>query len=66
MLHLPSEVNGVAVVDITNPREPRFATSFRDPIMKKTYGAALRGELLFIGAREGNSLVVLNHLRLEE
>jgi len=66
MLHLPSEVNGVAVVDVTNPREPRFVTSFRDPIMKKTCGAALRGELLFVGAREGNSLVALNRLRLEE
>ncbi|MBN1343670.1 MAG: hypothetical protein JXQ73_13360 [Phycisphaerae bacterium] len=58
--------DGVAVVDIGNPQEPRFVTSFRDPVMKKTYGVAARGDLLFVGAREGNSLVVLDRLKLEE
>lgn len=58
--------DGVAVVDITNPQEPRFVKSFRHPVMKKTYGVAARGDLLFVGAREGNSLVVLDRLKLEE
>ncbi|NQT17409.1 MAG: hypothetical protein HQ582_31935 [Planctomycetes bacterium] len=57
--------DGVAVVDIADPRKPKFVTSFRDPVMKKAYGAALRGDLLFVGARDGNSLVVLDRQKLE-
>ncbi len=51
--------DGIAVVDIADPMNPRFLTSFRDPVMKKTYGVALHDGLLFVGAREGNSLVVM-------
>ena len=58
--------DGVAVVDITKPQAPRFVNSYRAPVMKKTYGVAVRGDLLFVGAREGNSLVVLNRLQLEK
>ncbi len=57
--------DGVAVVDIADPINPRFLTSFRDPVMKKTYGVALHDGLLFVGAREGNSLVVIAPRRLE-
>jgi hypothetical protein len=57
--------DGVAVVDISDPTQPRFLTAFRDPVMKKAYGAAVRGNLLLVGAREGNSLVVLNRRKLE-
>jgi len=56
---------GVAVVDIADPRKPRFLASFRHPVMKKAYGAALRGDLLFVGARDGNSLAVLDRRKLE-
>ena len=43
--------DGVAVVDIADPMNPRFLTSFRDPVLKKTYGVALHDGLLFVGAR---------------
>ena len=58
--------DGVAVVNIADPRKPKFLTSFRDPVMKKAYGVALRGDLLFVGARDGNSLVVLDRRKLEQ
>ncbi|MBN1346952.1 MAG: hypothetical protein JXQ73_29955 [Phycisphaerae bacterium] len=58
--------DGVAVVDVTDPRQPRFVSSFRDPVMRKTYGVAARGDLLCVGAREGNSLLVLNRHKLEQ
>ncbi len=58
--------HGVAVVDITNKQKPLFLTSIQKPIFKKTYGIALRDELLYVGAREGNSLVILNRLALEQ
>lgn len=52
--------DGVAVADIADPARPRFVTRFNDPvILKKTYGIAARGDLLFVGAREGNSLSVM-------
>ncbi len=57
---------GVAVVDIADPMKPRFLTAFQDPIMKKTYGAAVRGDLLFVVAREGNSLMILDRNKLEK
>ena len=57
--------DGVAVVDVSDAQKPRFVNSFRDPVMRKTYGVAVRGDLLFVGAREGNSLVVLNRHKLE-
>ncbi len=57
--------DGVAIVDIADPFNPRFLASFRDPVMKKTYGAAVHKGLLFVGAREGNSLVVLAPHALE-
>ncbi len=57
--------DGVAVVDIADPMNPRFLTSFRDPVMKKTYGVAVHDGLLFVGAREGNSLVVMAPRTLE-
>ena len=58
--------NGVAVVDIADPLQPKFLTSFIDPVLQKAYGAALRGDLLFVGARDGNSLVVLDRRKLEQ
>ena len=58
--------DGVAVLDISNTKKPKFLTSFRDPILKKTYGVAVRGDLLFVGAREGNSLVILDRHALEK
>jgi len=57
--------DGVAVVDVADPMNPKFLTSFRDPVMKKTYGVALHDGLLFVGAREGNSLVVMAPHTLE-
>ena len=51
--------DGVAVVDIADPMNPKFLTSFQDPVLKKTYGVAFHDGLLFVGAREGNSLVVM-------
>lgn len=60
------EGDGVAVVDISDPMNPRFLSSFRDPILDKTYGVAVRDNLLFLGAREGNSLVVLDRNALEK
>jgi hypothetical protein len=57
--------DGVAILDIADPKTPRFLTSFRDPLFKKTYGIAVRDNLLFVGAREGNSLTILDRRRLE-
>lgn len=58
--------DGVAIVDISEPENPKFVTSFHDAPMKKTYGIADRGDLLFVGSRKGNSLVVLNRRALEK
>jgi hypothetical protein len=58
--------DGVAVVDIGDPMKPKYLTSYRDPVLKKTYGVAVRGDLLFVGAREGNSLVILDRHALEK
>jgi len=58
--------DGVAVVDVADPKNPKFVTFLRAPVMEKTYGVAVRGDLLFIGARAGNSLVVLDRRTLEE
>lgn len=60
------EGNGIAVVDISDPARPRFVNSVTDPVvMKKTYGIAARGNLLFVGSREGNSLVILDRDALD-
>jgi len=58
--------HGVAVVDISDSSAPVFLTSFKHPAMQKTYGAAVRGDLLYVGSRDGNSLVVLNRYALED
>ncbi len=58
--------DGVAVVDISNPAEPRFVTSFSHPLMKRTYGSAARGDYVYLGARHGDSLVILNRHELEK
>ncbi|MEX0724903.1 MAG: hypothetical protein WEB58_07210 [Planctomycetaceae bacterium] len=58
--------DGVAVVDVADPMKPKFVRAFRDPVMKKTYGAAVRDHWLFVGSREGNSLVVIDRRRLDE
>lgn len=60
------EDDGIAVVDISAPTMPRFITTVRHPIMKKTYGAAVNGDLLYVGARNGNSLVALKQSALHE
>ncbi len=57
--------DGIAVVDIADPAKPKFVTSFSDPTLKKTYGVAVSQKLLFVGAREGNSLTVFDPSRLE-
>jgi len=60
------EGNGVAVIDISNPLQPKFLTAYRDAVLlKKTYGVAVRGNLLFVASREGNSLVILDRKKLE-
>lgn len=57
--------DGIAVVDIADLRQPRFASSFVDPVtLKKTYGIAARNDLLFVGSREGNSLSVMRRQSL--
>ncbi|UUO06895.1 hypothetical protein M4951_00945 [Blastopirellula sp. J2-11] len=58
--------DGVAVVDISNPAKPRFLTSFSDPLAKRTYGLAARGDYVYLGARTGDSLVILNRHELEK
>ncbi|MAX40097.1 MAG: hypothetical protein CME33_26450 [Gimesia sp.] len=58
--------HGVGVVDISDPATPRFVTSYSDPLMKKPYGLAARGEYVFVGARAGDSLVILNRRALEK
>ncbi|MDF1744009.1 MAG: hypothetical protein P1V19_09940 [Gimesia sp.] len=61
------EGNGVAVIDISNSRQPKFLTAYRDPVLlKKTYGVAVRDNLLFVASREGNSLVILDRRVLEK
>ncbi|MBN2291029.1 MAG: hypothetical protein JXM70_01310 [Pirellulales bacterium] len=64
--YLPMESgNGVAVVDIAKPEKPRFLASYTDPVlMKKTYAVAVRDNLLFVGSRKGNSLVVFDRRKL--
>ena len=57
--------DGVAVVNIADPKNPTFLTSFQDPIMDKTYGVAIHKGLLYVGAREGNSIVVIEPDSLE-
>ena len=57
---------GISIVDLSNPIEPRFVTTFSHPVLKKTYGIAARGDLLFVGAREGNSFVVIDRRELEK
>lgn len=57
--------DGVAILDIADPKIPRFLSSFRDPVFKKTYGIAVRDNLLFVAAREGNSLTILDRRGLE-
>lgn len=60
------EGHGVAVIDISNPLQPQFLTAYRDPVLlKKTYGVAVRGNLLFVASRAGNSLVILDRRALE-
>ena len=58
--------NGIAVVDIADPLAPRFVKTFVDPVMKKTYGVAVREQWLFVGSREGNSLVVIDRRILHQ
>lgn len=57
--------NGIAVVDISDPTHPRFLRTVKDPLMKKTYGVALRANHLFVVSRDGDSLVVLDRQALE-
>lgn len=63
---MPDSVgHGIALADISDPGKPRFAAKFVDPvILKKAYGIAARGDLVFVGAREGNSLSVLDRHKL--
>lgn len=58
-------INLSDVANISDPSNPRFVTSFVHPVLKKAYGIAARGDLLFVGAREGNSLVVMDRRKLE-
>ena len=60
------EGHGIAVVDISDLAHPGFVTAFSHPIFEKTYGIAARGDLLYVGSREGDSLVVLNRHSLEK
>lgn len=60
------EGDGVGIVDISNPANPRFVTSFSHPLMKRPYGLAARGDFVFVGARTGDSLVILNRRELEK
>lgn len=59
------EADGVAVVDISDPANPRFVMSYSDPVMKKPYGLTARGDYVFVGARAGDSLVILDRHQLE-
>lgn len=59
------EGHGIAVVDISDPRAPGFLGAYQSPMLQKTYGVAVRGPLLVVGAREGNSLVLLSREALE-
>ena len=57
--------HGVAVVDTSRHDNPRFVAAYQDPVlMKKTYGAAARDDLVFIGSRSANSLVVFDREKL--
>ena len=59
--------NGIAVVDISDPEKPQFVTSFRDHVlMQKTYGAAVRDDLLYVASRDGSSLVIIDRDQLEK
>ncbi len=60
------EADGVAVVDISDPARPRFVTSYSAPVMKKPYGLTARGDYVFVGARAGDSLVILDRRALEK
>lgn len=66
--YLPmGEGHGVAVIDISNPEDPQFITSYRDPVLlKKAYGAAVRDNLLFVASRDGSSLVIFDRHALEK
>lgn len=57
--------DGVAVVDISDPHNPKWINSFSDPLLQKTYGIAAQGDLLLIGSRDGDSLVIMDRYRLE-
>ena len=57
--------HGVAVVGIETPQKPRFITAWSNPVLRKTYGAAVRGNLLLLGARDGSSLVIVDRFSLE-
>jgi hypothetical protein len=59
------EGDGVAILDISDPTHPKFLTSYKSPVMDKTYGVAVRGDLLLVGARKGNSLLLFNRHMLE-
>ncbi len=60
------EGHGVVVLDISNSKKPLYLTAYRDPVLlKKTYGVAVRGNLLFVASREGNSLVIFDRDALE-
>lgn len=59
--------NGIAVVDISDQEKPQFVTSFRDNVlMERTYGAAVRDNLLYVASRDGNSLVIFDRNALEK
>ena len=58
--------NGVAVVDISDKKNPHFLKAYQSPLLNKTYGIALRENLIFVGAREGNSFTVMNRIALEK
>lgn len=59
--------NGIAVVDISDPENPQFVTSYRDHVlMQKTYGAAVRDNLLYVASRDGSSLVIFDRDQLEK
>lgn len=60
------EGNGVAAIDISDPNNPTFLSALQHPIMKKTYGVAFLDGLLYVGAREGNSLVIIAPIEFEK
>ncbi len=59
------EGDGVAILDIADPMHPKFLMSYQNKVMDKTYGVAVHGDLLLVGSRNGNSLLLFNRRMLE-